>query len=397
MNAYLKKIASFYILIYICYRVTSVLYPGSPLSQILLFLFIVASTYFTVKLYISKEFEGYLKCLFLLVFLFTIYGCVYLLSPERYIITAGLIFKEIPKTAYLKNIYISLLPIFSFYYLTYHKIITENWIRRCCIFLLLLTLFLYYWKYNSFIADDIYGRTELTNNYGYAFLSLMPFIPFWNHKKIWQYILFFIILSYVIMAMKRGAIIIAIMCSIYYFYSTYNQIKGVKKIVFLLVIIFVGFIGLLLLESFISSSDYFQRKIERTLQGDTNSRDFLYTLAIRHFLEDTTFIQLLLGTGADSTIDILGNYAHNDWLEILINQGAIGVTIYFFYFRCLFGIWFNNKNIGNTKLIMGLCFIILFTSTLFSMSYASVDISIAMCLGYAIAQNHQKRDIGYKH
>lgn len=397
MNVYLKKIASIYILIYICYRVTSILYPGSPLSQILLSLFILASTYFTAKLYVSKKIERYLKWLFLLVLLFTIYGCVYLLSPERYIITAGLIFKEIPKTAYLKNIYISLLPIFSFYYLTQKKIITENWIRKCSIFLLLLTLFLYYWKYNSFIANDIYGRTELTNNYGYAFLALMPFIPFWNHKKIWQYALFFIILSYVIMAMKRGAIIIAIMCSIYYFYSTYNQIKGGKKIVFLLVIIFIGFIGLFFIESFISSSDYFQRRMERTLQGDTNSRDFLYTLAIRHFLEDTTFIQLLLGTGADSTIDILGNYAHNDWLEILINQGTIGVIIYFFYFRSLFGVWFNNKNTGNTRLIIGLCFIILFTSTLFSMSYASVDISIAMCLGYAIARNHKERDVGYKH
>lgn len=77
-----------------------------------------------------------------------------------------------------------------------------------------------------------------------------------------------------------------------------------------------------------AESDYFNHRIEQTLEGDSSNRDVIYGGLIIHFLDETNALKLFLGNGAQATLKIHGGFAHNDWLELLINNGIIGALIY---------------------------------------------------------------------
>ena len=93
----------------------------------------------------------------------------------------------------------------------------------------------------------------------------------------------------------------------------------------------------------------------------------------------------MLGSGANATINIAGNYAHNDWLEIAVNNGLIGIVIYVVYWISLFKTCRNAKLYPKYYLILTTFIIIVFMETLFSMSYNSQPIYITSVLAWVLA------------
>lgn len=383
-----RDAGSIYLLLSIGYSIFSNVLPGTRMSQLFLFLFLGFSCYYAIKCLLMKGHPAYIKLLFVLLITFTIYGCAYLFGSKSYVITEGGLYETVPKIQYLKNIYKSLLPIVAFYYFSCRGYITEKWIRNVSLLLLILAIFLFYWRLHIFVVADEFGRTELTNNFGYSFVALIPFLYFWREKPYIQILCCFILLLFIIWSMKRGAILTGGICLIYFICDSYKRAHGNKKVaVVLLSIAGIIIAGNYILD-YISSSDYAQKRIQQTLDGDSSSRDQLYSTSIQYILSRTNFWEFLFGTGPDSSIEILGNYAHNDWFEIAINQGLFGLILYLFYFvafmrTCLYGKTFAYYE----KSILGTCFIICFMSTLFSMSYCSVDISLAVCVGYVMSYN----------
>ena len=95
----------------------------------------------------------------------------------------------------------------------------------------------------------------------------------------------------------------------------------------------------------------------------------------------------MFGLGPDSSFDIIGKEAHNDWLEILTSQGLLGVIVYLFFWINSYIYW---KRIPKNRVyypIVGAYLIIMFTRTFFSMSYATVPTAATLILGYSIAMN----------
>ena len=126
------------------------------------------------------------------------------------------------------------------------------------------------------------------------------------------------------------------------------------------------------------------KRIEDTLSGNSSGRDNLYTFFWNYFTENADFTHYLLGRGANGTLEIYYNYAHNDWLEIAVNQGLLGIIIYAFYWFCFYKTWKHAKNI-DSKTILVLTALIFFAKTLFSMSYADMSYVSTSVLGYALA------------
>ena len=142
-----------------------------------------------------------------------------------------------------------------------------------------------------------------------------------------------------------------------------------------------------------SNNEYFQGRIESTLEGHSSGRDTIANTLINSFMQDTNIFQVLFGRGADSTVEIAGNYAHNDWLEILTNQGIIGVIIFLIYWV---NYWKEIRSMrckSNYRYILTLIFIIYFLSTLFSMSYNQVTTISALLMGYCLYYGHHKSNI----
>lgn len=379
---------SIYLILYTLYSILSVINPGTTISRLLLLLFMVSSMFYMVRcLSLLRKGPSYIKCLFGLLMLFSVYGFLYVLSPYSYTITEGVEYVDVPKIEYLKNIYLSLLPIFAFYYFASKGAISEVWVRVASIILLALAVFLYTYTYQFFVINDVYGRTEMTNNYGYSFVALFPLLCFWHKRPIIQLAYTMTLLVFIIMSMKRGAMLIGTICAIYFIHSIFRRATKWGRFGIVVALGVLLYVGIPMLSEFIAGSEKFQQRILQTMSGDASNRDMLYSTAISHIFNETTFFEFLFGSGADSSIAILTNYAHNDWLEIGINQGIMGVIIYILYFFAFFRWWKGCSQIGLLHVVGGLCFIICFLSTFFSMSYNSMDISLSLCLGYALAMS----------
>jgi O-antigen ligase len=134
-----------------------------------------------------------------------------------------------------------------------------------------------------------------------------------------------------------------------------------------------------------SRSDYFQERVNDTMEGDTSGRDIYYAFFIDYYLNNTTDEEFLLGMGANATLGIWHNYAHNDWLEIAINQGLFGVFLYLIYWITFLKLCLKKGVEHKIKTALWIVFVIYFLQTFFSMSYSDYTLYSSMVLGYCIA------------
>ena len=135
--------------------------------------------------------------------------------------------------------------------------------------------------------------------------------------------------------------------------------------------------------------------MEATLNGDSSGRDTIYKDLYRLFFNTVSEFTILFGYGANATIKYLGIEAHNDWLEILINNGLLGVFLYLIYWLFYYQTWKQMKKITSTYIYytFGAYFLIMFLFSLYSMSYASIAISAKLGIGYCLAEFEKERKI----
>lgn len=169
----------------------------------------------------------------------------------------------------------------------------------------------------------------------------------------------------------------------------YKDFESVERGKFFRVLVLIIFIvaGAYLLKDYYLSSSYFQRRLEATLQGNSSGRGGLIDGFRHYFFYETSLFQILLGSGADATLRIGQNYAHNDWWELLIDQGLLGFTIYLLFWIQMFKSLQRTKHDSTTYSLFSCCFAVLFLKTFISMSYSMIPIPTAMCLGYCLAQD----------
>ena len=236
-------------------------------------------------------------------------------------------------------------------------------------------------------------REEFTNNKGYSFLALFPLLLMWNTKPLLQYILFIICIGGIILSMKRGAIIIAIPCAIYFIYSTLKTSYGKTKFAIIILSCLTIMVAISIVENMLATSDYFVYRLESTLDGDSSNRDIIYSNLWDTFINEPNPFIILFGRGANATLTVGPNYAHNDWLEIITNQGLLGIVIYLCYFAALFKdvrqVEKTNKTFSN---VLTMSLLILFSRTLFSMSYNAISITLSLAIGLALARPNTSKN-----
>ena len=125
--------------------------------------------------------------------------------------------------------------------------------------------------------------------------------------------------------------------------------------------------------------------MEQTQQGNMSGRDQIYPRIWQAIEQDESVTHLLFGRGADSTIGIAGNYAHQDWLETACDTGLLGIII-LLSFYITFGVTAIRLNIFSKKYssLFTMLFIICLLKTVFSMSIQSMEVSETILIGYII-------------
>lgn len=374
---------SIYILLWMLYYCQGVLYEeGSVLSKSILVLVLFFSVINAFKVNMRGQLNDYLKTLNVMLVMFTIYGFFSILYHKE--IQAG--FTTVQNTLYLKSIYISLLPVYSFYHFTVRGIIDLRTIKKWVIIFFIFAIIRYCFDLYDTILQ--LGTEEVTNNSGYAILSLIPLIVFWHDKPTFQYILLGVAVVLLLFSMKRGAILIGVLCVLWFSYKSLRYSKGKTKVWVYILTALVVIIGIYYVRNMLENSAYFTSRLIETKEGKLSGRDEIYKTLWNSFLHKTTLLQFFFGKGADATIGIVGNYAHNDWLEILINNGLLGGIIYLVYWKSFYIEWRRSENNYEIYILLGLTLLVYFMSTLFSMSYSSMTFYATCGLGYALGTQH---------
>ncbi|MBO5919691.1 MAG: O-antigen ligase family protein [Bacteroidales bacterium] len=183
--------------------------------------------------------------------------------------------------------------------------------------------------------------------------------------------------------MKRGAILIGVFALIYFLYINRKVVQKKYKVLTNFLTIGIFFVGAFVVNSYLISNEYFVSRIDATMEGDSSNRDQLYTYFLSHFMEEQNPINFLFGHGANGTLSIYIDYAHNDWLELAINQGLLGLLVYAIYWVMFIKSIRQFRENALMKNYLTIFFIIFFVKSFFSMSY-QMNIYASAILGYMI-------------
>ena len=346
--------------------------------------FISLYYYLKVMMGVKKE-PFFISALGLLYMMFFIYGVIVIFEGKEFHVwrTDN---RTMRSFSYLLQITDSLLPIFVFYYFSKIKVLTANYVQNRMPMFLLVVGICYYVNLQNNILEK--GTDEVTNNSGYLVLSIFPMLLFLKARSWKQYLFVGICLVLIFLSMKRGAILISLLCfAVYFYYLLGNSKNTVPVIAILLIMVVSIYIGY---EHLMSSNDYFQERVNKTLDGNSNGRDVIFFFFYNYFLHRTTQEEFLIGKGANATLEIFGQYAHNDWLEIMINQGLFGLVVYLIYWWSFLLLCKKKHIVPQIKTALIILFVIYFMKTIFSMSYRDYTVYSTMTLGYCVAMSYAR-------
>lgn len=374
--------------IFITFLILINILPNSPIRMILV-AFVVAESIINLYVINKKKVAFFIKGLNAIIALFTIYGAFLIVSnPFIY----GVFGDRVSNSSYLTTIYISLLPIYSFYRYTEAGYFDDKSLRIWVIILLGAATYRYFQLEThliQIISDRGLNVEDVTNNTAYIFLSVLPLLFLFKEKQALEYGFLLYCIAFMMMSMKRGAMLIAVVCIIILLIGNKKKqnksIISEKQIGYSVVILF--FIYYIYI-NYLSTNDYFISKIES--EGGSGRTDMYFKL-FNSFVDNYEFFSMIFGKGANASIIITGNYAHNDWLEILINQGIIGILIYLYYWKCFLTEVRQNK--GNVELFypLLLLFVMTLSKSFFSMSYAGMSYVDCLALGFYTAKSATNR------
>lgn len=373
-----------FIIVWVLYYLQGVFYSsGGAISTGLLGINLLVSIYCAIKIWLMPNHPPYIKGLNLLVLIFSIYGFAHIINNPSMVhyAVSGM---SMQSYVYIKNIYLSLLPIYAFYYFSLKGYLTAERLRWWAVVFCISCVVSYYSYMQHVLEQLLSSSEEITNNAGYLFLSLIPIWVFFRKKPLLQYAGLAFCMAFILMGMKRGAILIGGVVVLYLIWQIIKNARGKQRIIVILLTAVLAVAGFYFVIDMMTSSDYFIQRLEATKEGNSSGRDSLYSFFWTYFTEKADAIQYLFGRGANGTLEIYENYAHNDWLEIAVNQGLLGIIVYAVYWKQLYSTWRQSTNI-EAKTILALVGIIYFAKTLFSMSYGDMTYVCTSVLGYALA------------
>lgn len=374
--------------VWIIYRLQDILYPQGIINQMLQLIMMLWLILESKSVFLDKTiYSRYLCGTRTMLYMFIIYGILLIIENPQGIRGGTYL--------YLQNALNSFLPIFMFFKYARNGLLT---VERMQFYFILFFPVVYYnsqFALAKKIAESLSGKTEFTDNTGYQYLVLLPLLGFYCKKPIVQYVLSFFLFIVILQSMKRGAIFICVVGLLYLIYKSYKNSKGFFKIL----IVFISFVLLLgsiyYFQYMLENSVYFTSRFERTMEGDSSGRDDLYDAIISSFINESNPFYLLFGHGAFHTYLEIGNYAHQDWLEILYNNGLMGVVLFLSYFSRFFKeVRYILTTFRDPIVIsFGLVFIVTFMKTMFSMSILEMSPPITMVLGFMVY--YSSRDFKY--
>lgn len=293
---------------------------------------------------------------------------------------ASYLWLDNPSTTQIGNISVTLLAFPLFGILGRKGILTERFYIIAAV-LLLLSSVVYFNSLKVMLLAKFINRDDITNNASVVFLYILPFILLVRNRYI-SYVITIVCAYFLMEGAKRGNIVCAIPVIILFIILTFRnkQVKVFEKILFIIFFLFAVSWG----AKQFAENEYLQQRVEQTMEGDSSNRDLIYANAWNAYSGSESVLNIIWGYGFDGTINHkqIGDYAHNDWLEILVDYGAIGAIFYLSIFILLYQQIRKTKDLQTKYVLIALSTIWLLKSA-FSMGFTEETTFILfMLFGY---------------
>lgn len=384
-----------YLFVILLCALNGTLYPsGSLLAKGLQFVLLLMSFYYTLYANLRYKLPIYFKALNVLLVMFTVYGLLLLLGGEQMYVQISL--RKVSNIEYIRSIYLSLFPIYPFYVFAKQGLLKEDTIKVWFFIFLVLAIRSFYRSQERQLQAAFErgsSREEFTNNVGYTFVALLPALVVFYKKPVIQYFGLMVCAYFIVFAMKRGAILIGSVCMVWFLVTNLKKVPKKRRRILVIASVSVVLAGIYLVNYMMETSAYFRYRLAQTEEGYSSGRDNLYRTFFYHFINEDNPWRFLFGNGANATLKIGVNSAHNDWLEIAINQGLLGLIVYLIYWIYFYVSWKKTKQHPQAFMAVGMIFIVYFISTLFSMSYNCMSRCAAMVLGYYLAVFNSEEEL----
>lgn len=360
----LFNLSNLFLFLFVIYFAQGAFYEnGSIISRISLVVVLLISIYCGIRVLGEENKSFFIWSLYLFIVMYII-GTVGAYTVE-------LTSLESNPIDYLKHILTTLTPFFAGYYFSINKKLNEKIMLVFFLFLVIETIFGFNFRKEQMLLKYSFLKEDVTNNIGYNFVALLLFIPLFSKRIYLGYAGIVIFLYYIMIAAKRGAIIAGVLLVLLnVFYLLISSGNDVKKI---LKSFFIGIVGLViigLIAYFVfQNSEYLQKRLEQTLDGNSSYRDTIYSTIWYAWYNSDSVWNYLFGLGYLSSLRIAGRYAHNDWLELLSSFGMCGVFIYLLFFIGLFKIVLSKSYTFEQRYIVLMFSVYLGLKSLVSMGY----------------------------
>lgn len=359
----------------IIYSLQGVLYTqGSIISQGSLFLYYAISGFYFVKVIITKHKKNMFLNAWTALLIINILGYIFTANYSR-------------DLGMFKGVLMSLLSFYPFYYMSRNGELKSKHLIYLLFILIPVTISSFYFNRIQVLSELSYERIDIVNNIAYNFVSLIPLVFLIKKNRLLSVSVMLVLIFFIIQGGKRGAIVVGALGLLMYIYYQMRIVNKKYKVRgYILISIVAVVIGYFAYDMFISN-EYLISRMEQMVEGNVSGRDQIYANIFNGWLNSDSLPKLLFGYGFAGSRQLsgTGNFAHNDWLELLSNFGLLGVSIYIVLFYSIFKIirysnWKADKNILFLT-IMGMWF----TTTLFSMAYTSMGGYLnAMMLAYLL-------------
>lgn len=375
------NMCNIYMLLWVLYSFHWFEVISSPLldslSNIFLGINLALSAYYCVYCLTRYKLPRIYHVIVVLILIFVVYGSISVISGEEIYIKA--LGTRIKNGSFMIGPLRSFLPFFAFYVFYRRGLLTRNTLLVWG----LISLFQFIFVYTH--SNEQYKVGEFVNNNVYHFTVLLPLLFLVRRPKIIQVVLLLFLLMMVFLGMKRGAYIVAALFAVYYVYINLEHASiGRKTFILIISAVIIGF-GVNYISNFFESSTILQRRLESTLEGSSSSRDVLYRQAWGVW-SNSGFSRLLFGYGASASLKMLDNYVHNDWLEILIDMGLLGIVIYLVFWIRFISTWIRSKHNYLIYAVLGGYVVVLLPRTVFGMMFSNLQTIAVMGIVFCLCE-----------
>lgn len=305
---------------------------------------------------------------------------LWLLYPKYYFFQG----KKVSTMTMIQYIIIVCSSVSTFYLFAFNRYISERLLKYFT--LILACIFIHnilHYDVSTLGAGEY--NFSSANNKSYQLAALSPFfLLFWKRK--WLMLSLMVAsMIFVVFLLKRGSMLCVLSFLLTTLYFTYKEKGALEKrqirsiLIKASVLILIGIIIYVLLTIYQENS-----AIQKRFDHGSQAREDIYSNILNVWYSSEFYLKLL-GNGPLSTLALVRKYAHNDWLEILLDFGLIGLGLYVAVLFSIVRFYRRNNLTDLQKASLLVCpFYIVIRSTFSMCIYELESILVFGFMGYTM-------------